>query len=73
MNCQTHNIPMRYYGTIADIYICPKCMNERQAGIDPQMHTVEIPWAAIRVSELSLFTDAIVDGDKKVVIVRERI
>ena len=96
MNCATHkDTHLQYKGTIAGIYVCPKCVAEHYAvpmsgvgerpidlniPIDPSdiqyeddRFIIEIPWSAIKISELNLFNDPIVDGDKKVVIVRERI
>ena len=74
MNCLTHkDTPLQYAGTIADIYICPKCVRERQAPVDPEKHIIEIPFSGITLDDLKLFDQPELDFDRRVVIVRERI
>ena len=68
MNCATHpNQKLQEGHTQSGILVCPRCWRERQE------YTIEIPWQGIKISELCIFDNLEIDGDRKVVIVRERL
>ena len=63
MNCKTHGIPMIDGGTVANIFVCPKCMQERE---DEPAYAL-IPKSSITVEELYLFDDPLVRAKERYV------